>query len=139
MDIRKNKDGLKDILQDFSEMLKLINETKKVEEEIKNQENKDKKAKGGLVENKYCGELLMPGTNIEKEIRQQPSLRETLINLYRKRLKDGGSTSEEDEDSLRAVIQALTGQLSLKPSEYELLDKLLNELKDKYGRKPWTI
>jgi hypothetical protein len=136
MDIRKNKDGLKDILQDFSEMLKLINETKKVEEEIKNQENKDKKAKGGLVENKYCGELLMPGTNIEKEIRQQPSLRETLINLYRKRLKDGGSTSEEDEDSLRAVIQALTGQLSLKPSEYELLDKLLNELKDKYGRKP---
>ena len=136
MDIRKNKDGLKDILQDFSEMLKLINETKKVEEEIKNQENKDKKAKGGLVENKYWGELLMPGTNIEKEIRQQPSLRETLINLYRKRLKDGGSTSEEDEDSLRAVIQALTGQLSLKPSEYELLDKLLNELKDKYGRKP---
>ena len=136
MDIRKNKDGLKDILQDFSEMLKLINETKKVEEEIKKQENKDKKAKGGLVENKYWGELLMPGSNIEKEIRQQPSLRETLINLYRKRLKDGGSTSEEDEDSLRAVIQALTGQLSLKPSEYELLDRLLNELKDKYGRKP---
>jgi hypothetical protein len=136
MDIRKNKDGLKDILQDFSEMLKLINETKKVEEEIKKQENKDKKAKGGLVESKYWGELLMPSTNIEKEIRQQPSLRETLINLYRKRLKDGGSTSEEDEDSLRAVIQALTGQLSLKPSEYELLDRLLNELKDKYGRKP---
>ena len=136
MDIRKNKDGLKDILQDFSEMLKLINETKKVEEEIKNQENKDKKAKGGLVENKYWSELLMPGTNIEKEIRQQPSLRETLINLYRKRLKDGGSTSQEDEDSLRVVIQALTGQLSLKPSEYELLDRLLNELKEKYGRKP---
>jgi hypothetical protein len=78
----------------------------------------------------------MQGNNIEKEIRQQPSLRETLINLYRKRLKDGGSTSEEDEASLRAVIQALTGQLSLKPSEYELLDRLLNELKDKYGRKP---
>jgi hypothetical protein len=136
MDIRKNKDGLRDILQDFSEMLKLINETKKVEEESKNQENKHKKSKGGLVENKYWGELLMPGSNIEKEIRQQPSLRETLINLYRKRLKDGGSTSEEDEASLRAVIQALTGQLSLKPSEYELLDRLLNELKDKYGRKP---
>jgi hypothetical protein len=136
MDIRKNKDGLRDILQDFSEMLKLINETKKVEEESKNQENTDKKSKGGLVENKYWGELLMPGSNIEKEIRQQPSLRETLINLYRKRLKDGGSTSEEDEASLRAVIQALTGQLSLKPSEYELLDRLLNELKDKYGRKP---
>jgi hypothetical protein len=136
MDIRKNKDGLRDILQDFSEMLKLINETKKVEEESKNQENKDKKSKGGLVENKYWGELLMQGNNIEKEIRQQPSLRETLINLYRKRLKDGGSTSEEDEASLRAVIQALTGQLSLKPSEYELLDRLLNELKDKYGRKP---
>lgn len=135
MDIRKNKDGLKDILQDFSEMLKLINETKKVEEEIKKQENKDKKAKGGFVESKYWGELLMPSTNIEKEIRQQPSLRETLVNLYRKRLKDGGSTSEEDEDSLRAVIQALTGQLSLKPSEYELLDKLLNELKEKYGSK----
>lgn len=135
MDIRKNKDGLKDILQDFSEMLKLINETKKVEEEIKKQENKDKKSKGGLVEDKYWGELLLPGSNIEKEIRQQPSLRETLVNLYRKRLKDGGSTSEEDEDSLRAVIQALTGQLSLKPSEYELLDKLLNELKEKYGSK----
>ena len=29
MDIRKNKDGLKDILQDFSSMLKLIGETKK--------------------------------------------------------------------------------------------------------------
>jgi hypothetical protein len=136
MDIRKNKDGLKDILQDFSSMLKLIGETKKEEEEIKKQEDKDKKAKGGLVENKkYWGELLMPNSNIEKEIRQQPSLRETLINLYRKRLKDGGSTSEEDEDSLRAVIQALTGQLSLQPSEYELLDKLLNELKDKYGGK----
>jgi hypothetical protein len=79
--------------------------------------------------------LLIPSTNIEKEIRQQPSLRETLINLYRKRLKDGGSTSEEDENSLRAVIQALTSQLSLQPSEYELLDKLLNELKDKYGGK----
>ena len=136
MDIRKNKDGLKDILQDFSSMLKLIGETKKEEEEIKKQEDKDKKAKGGLVENKkYWGELLMPNSNIEKEIRQQPTLRGTLINLYRKRLKDGGSTSEEDEDSLRAVIQALTGQLSLQPSEYELLDKLLNELKDKYGGK----
>ena len=136
MDIRKNKDGLKDILQDFSSMLKLIGETKKEEEEIKKQEDKDKKAKGGLVENKkYWGELLIPNSNIEKEIRQQSSLRETLINLYRKRLKDGGSTSEEDENSLRAVIEALTGQLSLQPSEYELLDKLLNELKDKYGGK----
>jgi hypothetical protein len=136
MDIRKNKDGLKDILEDFSSMLELIGETKKAEEEIIKQEDKDKKARGGLVENKkYWGELLIPSTNIEKEIRQQPSLRETLINLYRKRLKDGGSTSEEDEDSLRAVIQALTGQLSLQPSEYELLDKLLNELKDKYGAK----
>lgn len=136
MDIRKNKDGLKDILQDFSSMLKLIGETKKEEEEIKKQEEKDKKARGGLVENKkYWGELLMPNSNIEKEIRQQPSLRETLINLYRKRLKDGGSTSEEDENSLRAVIEALRGQLSLQPSEYELLDKLLNELKDKYGGK----
>ena len=136
MDIRKNKDGLKDILEDFSSMLELIGETKKAEEEIIKQEDKDKKARGGLVENKkYWGELLIPSTNIEKEIRQQPSLRETLINLYRKRLKDGGSTSEEDENSLRAVIEALTGQLSLQPSEYELLDKLLNELKDKYGGK----
>jgi len=136
MDIRKNKDGLKDILEDFSSMLKLIGEKKKVEDEIIKQEDKDKKARGGLVENKkYWSELLMPNSNIEKEIRQQPSLRETLINLYRKRLKDGGSTSEEDENSLRAVIQALTGQLSLQPSEYELLDKLLNELKDKYGGK----
>jgi len=136
MDIRKNKDGLKDILQDFSSMLKLIGETKKAEEEIIKQEDKDKKARGGLVENKkYWGELLMPSTNIEKEIRQQPSLRETLINEYRKKLKDGGSTSKEDEDSLRVVIQALTSQLSLQPSEYELLDKLLNELKDKYGGK----
>ena len=136
MDIRKNKDGLKDILEDFSSMLELIGETKKAEEEIIKQEDKDKKARGGLVENKkYWGELLIPSTNIEKEIRQQPSLRETLINLYRKRLKDGGSTSEEDENSLRAVIQALTSQLSLQPSEYELLDKLLNELKDKYGGK----
>jgi len=136
MDIRKNKDGLKDILQDFSSMLKLIGETKKEEEEIKKQEDKDKKARGGLVENKkYWGELLIPNSNIEKEIRQQPSLRDTLINQYRKKLKDGGSTSKEDEDSLRAVIQALTGQLSLQPSEYELLDKLLNELKDKYGGK----
>lgn len=136
MDIRKNKDGLKDILEDFSSMLKLIGETKKAEEEIIKQEDKDKKARGGLVENKkYWGELLMPSTNIEKEIRQQPSLRETLINEYRKKLKDGGSTSKEDEDSLRVVIQALTGQLSLQPSEYELLDKLLNELKDKYGGK----
>jgi|LakMenE01Jun11ns_1017448.scaffolds.fasta_scaffold9613194_2 hypothetical protein len=136
MDIRKNKDGLKDILEDFSSMLKLIGETKKAEEEIIKQEDKDKKARGGLVENKkYWGELLIPSTNIEKEIRQQPSLRETLINEYRKKLKDGGSTSKEDEDSLRVVIQALTGQLSLQPSEYELLDKLLNELKDKYGGK----
>jgi hypothetical protein len=136
MDIRKNKDGLKDILEDFSSMLKLIGETKKAEEEIIKQEDKDKKARGGLVENKkYWGELLMPSTNIEKEIRQQPSLRETLINEYRKKLKDGGSTSKEDEDSLRVVIQALTSQLSLQPSEYELLDKLLNELKDKYGGK----
>jgi hypothetical protein len=136
MDIRKNKDGLKDILEDFSSMLKLIGETKKAEEEIIKQEDKDKKARGGLVENKkYWGELLIPSTNIEKEIRQQPSLRETLINEYRKKLKDGGSTSKEDEDSLRVVIQALTGQLSLQPSEYELLDKLLNELKDKYRGK----
>lgn len=136
MDIRKNKDGLKDILEDFSSMLELIGETKKAEEEIIKQEDKDKKARGGLVENKkYWGELLIPSTNIEKEIRQQPSLRETLINEYRKKLKDGGSTSKEDEDSLRVVIQALTGQLSLQPSEYELLDKLLNELKDKYGGK----
>ena len=136
MVIRKNKDGLKDILEDFSSMLKLIGETKKAEEEIIKQEDKDKKARGGLVENKkYWGELLIPSTNIEKEIRQQPSLRETLINEYRKKLKDGGSTSKEDEDSLRVVIQALTGQLSLQPSEYELLDKLLNELKDKYGGK----
>jgi hypothetical protein len=136
MDIRKNKDGLKDILEDFSSMLKLIGETKKAEEEIIKQEDKDKKARGGLVENKkYWGELLIPSTNIEKEIRQQPSLRETLINEYRKKLKDGGSTSKEDEDSLRVVIQALTGQLSLQPSEYELLNKLLNELKDKYGGK----
>lgn len=136
MDIRKNKDGLKDILQDFSSMLKLIGETKKEEEEIKKQEDKDKKAKGGLVENKkYWGELLIPNSNIEKEIRQQPSLRETLINQYRKKLKDGGSSSKEDEESLKEVIRALTGQLSLQPSEYELLDKLLNELKDKYGGK----
>ena len=49
MDIRKNKDGLKDILQDFSSMLKLIGETKKEEEQIKKQEDKDKKAKGGLI------------------------------------------------------------------------------------------
>ena len=136
MDIRKNKDGLKDILQDFSSMLKLIGETKKEEEEIKKQEDKDKKAKGGLVENKkYWGELLIPNSNIEKEIRQQPSLRETLINQYRKKLKDGGSSSKEDEESLKEVIRALTGQLSLQPSEYELLNKLLNELKDKYGGK----
>ena len=121
------------ILKDLSELLRSIDEQSKRE---KDEQSQDKKAKGGLVENKkYWGELLMPNSNIEKEIRQQPSLRETLINLYRKRLKDGGSTSEEDEDSLRAVIQALTGQLSLQPSEYELLNKLLNELKDKYGGK----
>lgn len=121
------------ILKDLSELLRSIDEQSKRE---KDEQSQDKKAKGGLVENKkYWGELLMPNSNIEKEIRQQLSLRETLINLYRKRLKDGGSTSEEDEDSLRAVIQALTGQLSLQPSEYELLDKLLNELKDKYGGK----
>lgn len=130
----KKQIPLDNILKDLSELLRSIDEQSKRE---KDEQSQDKKAKGGLVKNKkkYWGELLMPNSNIEKEIRQQPSLRETLINLYRKRLKDGGSTSEEDEDSLRAVIQALTGQLSLQPSEYELLDKLLNELKDKYGGK----
>ena len=121
------------ILKDLSELLRLIDEQSKRE---KDEQSQDKKAKGGLVKNKkkYWGELTT-NSNIEKEIRQQPSLRETLINQYRKKLKDGGSTSKEDEDSLREVIQALTGQLSLQPSEYELLDKLLNELKDKYGGK----
>jgi len=124
---------LNNILKDLSELLRLIDEQSKRE---KDEQSQDKKAKGGLVKNKkkYWGELTT-NSNIEKEIRQQPSLRETLINQYRKKLKDGGSTSKEDEDSLRAVIQALTGQLSLQPSEYELLDKLLNELKDKYGGK----
>jgi hypothetical protein len=123
---------LDNILKDLSELLRSIDEQSKRE---KDEQSQDKKAKGGLVENKkYWGEL-RTNSNIEKEIRQQPSLRETLINQYRKKLKDGGSTSKEDEDSLREVIQALTGQLSLQPSEYELLDKLLNELKDKYGGK----
>ena len=124
---------LDNILKDLSELLRSIDEQSKKE---KDEQSQDKKAKGGLVKNKkkYWGEL-RTNSNIEKEIRQQSSLRETLINQYRKKLKDGGSTSKEDEDSLRAVIQALTGQLSLQPSEYELLDKLLNELKDKYGGK----
>jgi hypothetical protein len=124
---------LDNILKDLSELLRSIDEQSKRE---KDEQSQDKKAKGGLVKNKkkYWGELRI-NSNIEKEIRQQPSLRETLINQYRKKLKDGGGTSKEDEDSLRAVIQALTGQLSLQPSEYELLDKLLNELKDKYGGK----
>jgi len=124
---------LNNILKDLSELLRLIDEQSKRE---KDEQSQDKKAKGGLVKNKkkYWGELTT-NSNIEKEIRQQPSLRETLINQYRKKLKDGGSTSKEDENSLREVIQALTGQLSLQPSEYELLDKLLNELKDKYGGK----
>ena len=124
---------LDNILKDLSELLRSIDEQSKREKE---EQSQDKKAKGGLAKNKnkYWGELRI-NSNIEKEIRQQPSLRETLINQYRKKLKDGGSTSKEDEDSLRAVIQALTGQLSLQPSEYELLDKLLNELKDKYGGK----
>jgi len=124
---------LNNILKDLSELLRLIDEQSKRE---KDEQSQDKKAKGGLVKNKkkYWGELTA-NSNIEKEIRQQPSLRETLINQYRKKLKDGGSTSKEDENSLREVIQALTGQLSLQPSEYELLDKLLNELKDKYGGK----
>jgi len=121
------------ILKDLSELLRSIDEQSKRE---KDEQSQDKKAKGGLVENKkYWGELLIPNSNIEKEIRQQPSLRETLINQYRKKLKDGGSTSKEDEESLKEVIRALTGQLSLQPSEYELLNKLLNELKDKYGGK----
>jgi hypothetical protein len=124
---------LNNILKDLSELLRSIDEQSKKE---KDEQSQDKKAKGGLVKNKkkYWGEL-RTNSNIEKEIRQQPSLRETLINQYRKKLKDGGSTSKEDENSLREVIQALTGQLSLQPSEYELLDKLLNELKDKYGGK----
>jgi hypothetical protein len=120
------------ILKDLSELLRSIDEQSKRE---KDEQSQDKKAKGGLVENKkYWGEL-RTNSNIEKEIRQQPSLRETLINQYRKKLKDGGSTSKEDEESLKEVIRALTGQLSLQPSEYELLNKLLNELKDKYGGK----
>ena len=124
---------LDNILKDLSELLRSIDEQSKRE---KDEQSQDKKAKGGLVKNKkkYWGELRI-NSNIEKEIRQQPSLRETLISEYRKKLKGGGSTSKEDEDSLRVVIQALTGQLSLQPSEYELLDKLLNELKDKYGGK----
>jgi hypothetical protein len=133
MDNTKKKQlPLDNILKDLSDLLRSIDEQSKRE---KDEQSQDKKARGGLVENKkYWGEL-RTNSNIEKEIRQQPSLRETLINQYRKKLKDGGSTSKEDEDSLREVIQALTGQLSLQPSEYELLDKLLNELKDKYGGK----
>ena len=124
---------LDNILKDLSELLRSIDEQSKRE---KDEQFQDKKAKGGLAKNKkkYSGEL-RANSNIEKEIRQQPSLRETLINQYRKRLKDGGNSSKEDEESLKEVIRALTGQLSLQPSEYELLDKLLNELKEKYGSK----
>jgi hypothetical protein len=124
---------LDNILKDLSDLLRSIDEQSKKE---KDEQSQDKKAKGGLAKNKkkYSGEL-RANSNIEKEIRQQPSLRETLINQYRKRLKDGGNSSKEDEESLKEVIRALTGQLSLQPSEYELLDKLLNELKEKYGSK----
>jgi hypothetical protein len=124
---------LDNILKDLSDLLRSIDEQSKRE---KDEQSQDKKAKGGLAKNKkkYSGEL-RANSNIEKEIRQQPSLRETLINQYRKRLKDGGNSSKEDEESLKEVIRALTGQLSLQPSEYELLDKLLNELKEKYGSK----
>lgn len=120
---------LDNILKDLEGLLRLVDEQNKREKE---EETRDKKARGGLTKNK---KKYSRPSNIEKEISQQPNLRETLINQYRKRLKDGGSTSKEDEESLRVVIQALTGQLSLQPSEYELLDKLLNELKDKYGGK----
>jgi len=120
MDIRKNKDKLKDIIFDFSEMLKLLEETRKAEKEAEEYQRKEQKAYGGFI---------------EKEIRQQPSLRELLISEYRKKLKDGGSTTEENKKSLQEVINSLKGQLSLTPSEYELLDKLLYELRDKYGGK----
>lgn len=123
---------LDNILKDLESLLRSIDEQSKKEKE---EETRDKKSKGGRVKNKkkYWGEMLPP-TNIDKEIRQQPNLRETLINQYRIKLKSGGSP-DEDKKSLQEVINALMGQLSLQPSEYDLLNKLLDELKTKYGKK----
>jgi hypothetical protein len=123
---------LDNILKDLESLLRSIDDQSKREKE---EETRDKKVKGGRVKNKklYLGEILPP-TNIDKEIRQQPNLREILINQYRTKLKSGGSANE-DKKSLQEVINSLMGQLSLQPSEYDLLNKLLDELKTKYGKK----
>jgi len=128
----KKQIPLDNILKDLEGLLRSIDEQGKKE---KDEETRDKKSKGGKAKNKkkYWGEMLPP-TNIDKEIRQQPNLRETLINQYRTKLKSGGS-ADEDKKSLQEVINALMGQLSLQPSEYDLLNKLLDELKTKYGKK----
>lgn len=128
----KKQIPLDNILKDLEGLLRSIDEQGKKEKE---EETRDKKAKGGRAKNKkkYWGEMLPP-TNIDKEIRQQPNLRETLINQYRTKLKSGGS-ADEDKKSLQEVINALMGQLSLQPSEYDLLNKFLDELKTKYGKK----
>ena len=123
---------LDNILKDLEGLLRSIEEQSKREKE---EESRDKKAVGGLAKNKkkYWGEMLPP-TNIDKEIRQQPNLRETLINQYRAKFNSGGS-ADEDKKNLQEVINSLIGQLSLQPSEYDLLNKLLDELRAKYGKK----
>ena len=119
---------LDNILKDLEGLLRSIEEQSKREKE---EESRDKKAVGGLAKSK---KKYSRTSNIEKEISQQPSLRETLLNQYRAKFNSGGK-SDEDKKNLQEVINSLMGQLSLQPSEYDLLNKLLDELRAKYGKK----
>ena len=119
---------LDNILKDLEGLLRSIEEQSKREKE---EESRDKKAVGGLAKNK---KKYSRPSNIEKEMSHQPNLRETILNQYRAKFNSGGS-ADEDKKNLQEVINSLMGQLSLQPSEYDLLNKLLDELRAKYGKK----
>ena len=119
---------LDNILKDLEGLLRSIEEQSKREKE---EESRDKKAVGGLAKNK---KKYPRPSNIEKEMSHQPNLRETILNQYRAKFNSGGS-ADEDKKNLQEVINSLIGQLSLQPSEYDLLNKLLDELRVKYGKK----
>jgi len=109
------------ILEEFKSMQKNLEALRKGNDPYK---DRDKKNKGGVV-SLMGKEIYYPKVPLSSEILQN----------YRQRFKDGGSTDlETDEGMTRYIVSLLEGAQGLSPFEMKILEESLQELKEKYGQ-----
>jgi hypothetical protein len=101
------------ILQEYHDFLKKLNEQEKEQEPIK-----EKKRSGGSV-----------GSLIDKSLHIQPKELRDLVKKIRVNLESGGNPTNKKEE-LEYMISLLSGMKTLTFEDADLLEKLLEQLKN---------